>query len=86
MSQRIGTVLVFKEGVSPEEAASALQQIADVLDLPSEVTVYEYADGRNTDNSTRGGRVTGSHKRPYNYQDSLHEFDDEFGGPTWYVP
>ena len=36
MAKRHGAVLVFKEGVTPSKAASALKKIADVLDLPKE--------------------------------------------------
>ena len=25
-------------------------------------------------------------KRPYELIDGIHEFDDEIGGPVWYIP
>lgn len=78
--KRIGTVLVFREDVTPEQAAEAVAKIADVLDLPEETYDWQTSNGDGT------GRVLGHTKRPYELIDGIHEYDDEMGGPVWYIP
>jgi len=73
-----GCVLVFREGISKAEAAAALEQIADVLELPDTTPTYEYAEGSR--------RVTKMGSRPFMMADKIQEFDPEWGGPVWYIP
>ena len=75
--ERLGTVLVFKRGVSPEEAAAALNLIRGVLDLPKETTHYEECAARR-----RMIPVT----EPFKMIDKIHSFDPDMGGPVWYIP
>jgi len=80
---RHGAVIVFKQDCPPEQAAAALERIADCLDLPEEVTEYEFtpeSEGRATQ------QVAGSHQRPFKMADKVQEFDDQYGGPVWYIP
>lgn len=60
--QRVGSVIVFKEGVNRQEAAEALLKIKDVIELPQ--------DGNSLLSAL----------------DCIHKFDDEYGGPVWYIP
>lgn len=78
---RLGTVLVFKEGVSTEEAAAALAQIAEVLDLPDTTYVY-----RDEFCPKRRRTVCRQSKRPHEIADEVREFDEALGGPVWYIP
>jgi hypothetical protein len=73
--KRFGAVLVFKPGFSAERAAEALELIRDHLALPDSTPVYE---------ETPTGFVVG-HKR-FEMADKVREFDDDEGGPVWYVP
>ena len=81
MAKRHGAVLVFKEGVTPSKAASALKKIADVLDLPKE-SFRTVEVGRNRN----GQRRVAFRPAPFKMADKVHEFDDEYGGPVWYIP
>lgn len=68
---RHGAVLVFRKGVTPEQAAAALERIRDVIEVPPAVRDW-----------TRESAPS----RPFRMADKVHEFDDEWGGPVWYVP
>jgi hypothetical protein len=74
--KRIGTVLVFKKDVSPEEAAKALEQIREVLDLPEKSFKMEILPGKRCR----------THEVPFTMPDKIEEYDDEYGGPVWYIP
>ena len=74
--QRLGTVLVFAPEVTPEEAAKALEKIRNVLDLPqTSHNIVSNGDGTCRMEAT-----------PFKMQDKIKEFDDEWGGPVWYIP
>ena len=86
--KRHGSVLVFKAGTTPEEAAVALAKIADVLDLPDEITKY-VPDGTRVINDGMGDietKVVRQVRVPHAMTDEIHEFDDDHGGPAWYIP
>lgn len=78
---RHGTLLVFKEGTTPDQAAAALEKIREVLDLPAETT--EYTQDQAATARFRAVRPT---RRPFVMRDKVIEFDDEWGGPVWYIP
>lgn len=90
--KRHGAVVVFKPGITPREAANALERIADVLDLPSESYVTVPAgpasaslylpDGTEVPTDRRVKLVG----REFEMIDKINEFDDDIGGPVWYVP
>ena len=78
--KRIGTVLTFKPAVTEEEAARALQSISFLLDLPTSTPEPNYFindDGRKCVSYT---------SRPFAHADLVNEFDDDIGGPVWYIP
>ena len=66
--KQLGTVLVFKAGVSKEAATAALKSIAPLLD-----------DGY----AAEFDPVAKKYQRR---RFALHEFDNKYGGPVWYVP
>ena len=76
--KRIGTLLVFKPDVTKEQAVQALEKIKDLLDLPEEKIDYK----RGRDHRTPCKRTV----RPFKTADALNEYDDEYGGPTFYIP
>jgi hypothetical protein len=76
---QLGSVIVFKPHVGREEAAKALESIADVLEVPERsfdmVPVGDPNDRR-----------VNMKERPFEFGDYLNEFDPSWGGPTWYIP
>ncbi len=89
MATRHGTVLVFKPGVTKEEAAVALLTIADLLETPE--TSHESVPTGEVEEIGFGGKVI--HKpihrwqeRPFEIIDLVRDFDDDMGGPVWYIP
>jgi hypothetical protein len=85
---RQGALLIFKEGVTPEEAATALEKICDVLDLPDEV--IEYVDGEEVDVAIGGivrkQKTVKPVKRPFTMVTMVQSFDPKWGWPVWYIP
>jgi hypothetical protein len=65
-----GAVLIFKPGVSPEQAARALAQIQDLLELPN-------PDATWTPREWKG-------KQPV--ECIIHSYDPSIGSPCWYIP
>jgi hypothetical protein len=59
--KRHGTVVVFKKGTTRKQAAKALEQIREVLDI-------------------------GYHFGVRHIGDLVRDFDDDVGGPVWYIP
>lgn len=71
--KRIGTVLVFREDVTAEEAAAALTKIADVLELPDTIAHLKKPENRLTYSM-------------FVMADLITEYDDDNGSPVWYIP
>jgi len=87
--QRHGSVIVFKPGTTPEEAAKALEKIAEVLDLPEKG--HDRVDAGMVDDHLPDGRVrkvraVTCRERPFKFTDLVREYDDEYGGPVFYIP
>lgn len=80
MAKRCGAVVVFKDGVTQAEAIAALKTIKHLLDVPTEITDYSKTEIRD------GQRWAVPVKRPYSGKDLVKEFDNEYGGPVWYIP
>ena len=74
--KRIGTILVFKKEVTAEQAAAALEKIAEVLDLPEETNKLVELPGKMCTYETI----------PFEMVHKINVFDDEYGGPVWYIP
>lgn len=84
--KRIGAVIVFRPGLSKEQAAELLGSIIDGLEVPATsfdlVHVKRYSDERL-------GMVNIAKEvdRPFKTVDLVHEYDDKHGsGPVWYIP
>jgi hypothetical protein len=75
--KRHGAVVVFKPGVTREQAARALASISDVLDFPKQSYRYVSVVPKGPIQS-----VT----RPFKPEDAVHEYEDEHGSPVWYIP
>ena len=76
MAKRFGSVIVFKKGVTKAQAAKALATLAAVVDFPEKV--YEYP--------RVGPRQVKQVEVPFTHEHAVHDFDDEHGGPVWYIP
>lgn len=57
--KRLGSVVVFKKGITKAQAEAALKSLATVLDEN-----YQYPKGLPR----------------------VHEYDDAYGGPVFYIP
>jgi hypothetical protein len=83
---RLGSVIIFKEGVTPEQAEAALESIRDVLDLPEEVSKPVPA-GRQFNEELQVWKDCVRYERqPFQMADKIHSFDPTYGGPVWYIP
>ena len=68
--ERLAALIHFREDVSDEEAREALEKISGVLSLPTD---YDIVDGKMQYKKGSAG-------------DYVHSYDDEYGGPVWYIP
>lgn len=84
---RIGTVLTFKSEVTEEEAARALRSIGFLLDTPTTVSRPSAAVRAALDagNTVRYQQNEWS-DQPFDHSDLVRKFDDDCGGPVWYIP
>tara|TARA_Y100000310_G_C20569762_1_gene757393 strand:+ start:675 stop:929 length:255 start_codon:yes stop_codon:yes gene_type:complete len=82
---RHGTVLVFREDVTPAEAARALERIRDVLSLPDfSYDIVPTGEMVEVQGITKERHTT--QERSFDMADMIQEFDDDMGGPVWYIP
>lgn len=72
--KRIGTVLVFKKGVTSEQAKAALATIESLLE--SEFLEYPKKSDGTTDYAATPDCVPAL----------VTEYESDHGGPVWYVP
>jgi hypothetical protein len=72
---RHGAVLVFKEGVTSEQAAKALAKLKSVLAVPE--TTIDFV---------RSGNKARMVEKPFTFASMVESFDDTWGGPVWYIP
>ncbi len=85
--KRIGTVLTFKPEVTEEEAARALRSISFLLDTPEEIPQANSEVQAAIDaGQTVRYRSEQWSTRPFTFADLVTEFDDDWGGPVWYIP
>jgi len=84
---RIGTVLTFKPEVTKEEAARALRSIAFLLDTPATISkpVAEVRAALDAGQTVRYEPDQWTDV-PFEHADLVREFDDDWGGPVWYIP
>lgn len=76
--KRIGTVLVFKPGIDPATAMSAIKWMEAVLD-PDYYTPLSKCHGSTPSKvvvAEGGDKVLAR----------IEPFEDEDGGPVWYIP
>jgi len=85
MAARHGVVLTFKEGMTKEQIAEALAELRDILDLPKE-SVELVSTGTVTTDDGIPSDVATLQPKSFEMKDIIHEFDDEEGGPVWYLP
>jgi hypothetical protein len=78
--KRIGTVLTFKSGVTRVEAARALRSIGSLLDTPTATPVPRYFT------NDEGRKCVSYDTKSFRHNDLLNNFDDDWGGPVWYIP
>ncbi len=84
---RLGTVLTFKPAVTKEEAARALRSIAFLLATPETVNRPTAAVRAALDaGTTVRFQPSEWSEQPFSHSDLVHEFDDDMGGPVWYIP
>jgi hypothetical protein len=86
---QLGSVIVFKPCVGREEAAKALESIADVLEVPERSFDMVPVGDPNDRRVNMYGNVVVQRslkERPFEFGDYLNEFDPSWGGPTWYIP
>jgi hypothetical protein len=89
MAKRFGAVLQFRAGTTREEAERALEALSHVLEPQEEV---DYAAAAQALGRTGGAlrydpelvRELKHHRRVV--PAVVVEFDDDEGGPVWYVP
>lgn len=76
--KRFGTVIRFKEGVTREEAVEALYAISHLIEIPHsrQTTIQEGANLRGLVAPSLDDLVG----------DIIREYDDNEGGPIWYIP
>lgn len=85
--KRIGAVITFKPEVTEPEAARALRSIGFLLDTPETVSkpsdeVQTALDAGSTVRYNPGQWIDVR----FHHIDLVREFDDDFGGPVWYIP
>ena len=80
MANRLGTVLTFKPGVTKVEAARALRSIGAVLATPTTTPVPHYFK------NDEGRKCVSYNSKKFRHNDLLNEFNDDWGGPVWYIP
>lgn len=70
MATKLAALIHFRADVPESLARAAIDSIADVLEVPKD---FDFVDGKMV--------VTEGDARDY-----VREYDDEFGGPVWYIP
>lgn len=86
MSTRYGAVIVFKEGVTEEQIAKAMNALKDVLDIPSEVEEPIYQTKEQGYRGLGARAITDYKKVPFQWRHLVQKYDDQYGGPVWYIP
>lgn len=83
---RYGALIRFKEGVSEERIAQALNSIKDVLDVPAHVEEPVYQT-KEQGYRGRGARaIIGYQKVPFKWSHFVQKYDPEYGEPVFYIP
>jgi hypothetical protein len=79
MAKRMGSVIVFKPGVTKAQAAKALASLAAVVEFPETTFTYERV-GAERDRKVKMVKV------PFTHDHAVHEYEDEHWTPAWYIP
>lgn len=72
-------LIKFREGVSNETIAKALNSIRGILDIPAEGFDYDTV----VENGQRYAKMT---RRPFRWSDVVHDYNPQHGEPVFYVP
>jgi hypothetical protein len=78
-NSRLAAVIRFKPGVSKERAAKVLASIADFVEYPATTIVP-------TSFTKDGQKRVRYDNRPFKHEDAVHEYDESYGHPVFYVP
>lgn len=76
VKKRLGTVLVFKDGISREQAAKAIASLKDIVELPEQ----------GIDVGSRLGLKKAKRTPEQAASSKIYEFDPRYGQPVWYIP
>jgi len=74
---QVGSVVVFKPGVSREQALESLRKLTDVIDLNYYVNAVDPVTQKPRPAAVRKEMLQKA---------LVNEFDPAYGGPVWYVP
>lgn len=83
MAKRFGSVIVFKQGVTKEQAAKALASLAEVVEFPAKTYEYVPVEEKQARGAARKVKMV---EVPFAYAHAVHDFEDEHGSPVWYIP
>jgi hypothetical protein len=78
--KRCGSLVIFKPGVTKEQAARALELLREVADFPAESSVPVSVP------CERGRRAVRYDKVPFKTEHIVNEYDDKYGSPCFYIP
>lgn len=76
VKKKLGTVLVFKDGVSREQAALRVAALTDILEIPE----------HGIDVGPRAGLKKAKRTPEQAASSMIYEFDPRYGHPVWYIP
>lgn len=86
MAKRYGAVITFKEGTTQLQIVQAMNAIKDILDVPEMVDEPIYQTRAQGYRGPGARRVIGYNKVPFMWPYLVQQYDDQYGGPVWYIP
>jgi hypothetical protein len=86
VSERYGATIIFKAGVTEEQIAKAMNALKDVLDIPSEIEEPIRQTRAEGYKGPGAAKIIGYKKVPFTWRHLVQKFDDQYGGPVWYIP
>ena len=86
MSTRYGAVIVFKQGVTEEQIAKAMNALKDVIEVPETVEEPIRQTRAQGYKGPGAAKIIGYNKVPFTWRHLVQKYDDQYGGPVWYIP